>query len=57
MKRVDRVTESIAALSERPDMKWFKNRNTTTKLLIPFGGMALLAALVGDQGIQGMVVR
>ena len=37
-------------------MKWFKNRNTTTKLLITFGSMAILAAVVGYQGIHGMGV-
>ena len=35
-------------------MKWFKNRSTTTKLLIAFGGIAFLAAAVGYQGVHGM---
>ena len=33
-----------------------QNRNTTTKLLIAFGGMAFMTAIVGYQGIHGMGV-
>ena len=35
-------------------MTWFKNLKTMTKLMLGFGTMALLMALVGYQGLSGM---
>ena len=35
-------------------MIWFKNRNTATKLMLSFACMALLAGVVGYQGIRSM---
>jgi methyl-accepting chemotaxis protein len=35
-------------------MRWFKDRTTTTKLMLGFGLVTLLTAFVGFQGIHGM---
>ena len=35
-------------------MKWFKNRTTSTKLMIAFNLLALIVAVVGYQGMRGM---
>jgi methyl-accepting chemotaxis protein len=35
-------------------MSWFRNRNAGTKLLIAFGLMAALVAVVGSQGIRSL---